>query len=496
MDPNTWNTDTPPVNSQRSVSASASADLSLWTPTPEDIWDWRKAAHLLRRSGFGLDLTEIRNALKSDPLTIVENLTNNTPSVVPLPPWQGEINHPDSIGPLLGRQLMDTINYWWVGMMWTPASSLREKMVLFWHNHFTSSFAKVKLPSYVYAQNKLFRDSAFGSFKQLTKDITVDPCMLTYLDLRLNYAKSPNENYARELLELFTLGEGRYADGTPHYTEQDIAELSRALTGWTYIGPKGSEFRPEFHDSSEKTIFGETARFGFHRHAERDPIDLIFEQVDPDYNLPRTAIFLCKKLYQWFVYHEPDMDIVVAMAKDLVENNWYVLPVVQRLLTSKHFFSQHVMGAMIKSPLDFLADIFKQFSLRKVENRDWIADSSPLMGQELYEPPSVKGWSGGRAWLDGSQVVHRMYPRTSANFDTTLMLASDENGQLEYDVDKVLDNVIMVMFSTPVSDKTRAYLLSVLLRGGEKYEWDPTFHYGALYLLQRAILKLPAYQLM
>lgn len=473
------------------VSARSNADLTAWTPSPEDPWNARKAAHLLRRASFGVSPLQLNQALASTPEETVNSLLNPPP--LPEPPgawtWQqpfpnfGNAEQQQYLA--WGRELQE----WWFTLMTTPGVGLREKMTLFWHNHFTSEFLTVYVAQYFYMQNDLFRRYAFGDFKDLTLKITTDPCMLVYLDLGLSKAGNPNENYPRELLELFAIGEGTYTNGTPHYTEADIVELSRALTGWTVDGLQ-SRFRSARFDNDNKTIFGETANFGLGNVGDRDVIDLIFDQVDSDYNKKRAAIFLCTKLYQWFVYIEPNMEIVQGMADTLVSNNWNVGPVLQQLLTSKHFFSEDIVGAMIKSPADYVAGSVQEFGFTPSLSTNGVLQARPetydpltamtALAQTLFSPPNVKGWPGGRAWISSVTTPQRIRlseswiaPVASArdyNFDPTAFLSTIPERD---DVHMVLDRMLTVLLPLPVGDVVRESLLATILGGGKDYEWDP-----------------------
>ena len=497
------------------VSHSAAGDLAPYVPRPEKPWDARRVAHLMRRAGFGANWPAVAAAMATTPQAVVDAMMAPTPLPPPPNSWTS-----DQPFPQLTQQAQQQyaiwvreLQQWWVSMMPKPATALREKMTLFWHNHFVSEFPTVYVTQYMYAQNDLFRRSAFGDFRELCKQITVDPAMLIYLDGNDNRPGRPNENYARELLELFTLGEGTYEDGTPHYTEHDIIELARALTGWRVTGLT-SEFRPNRFDNGDKTIFGTTGNFGVNGRAALDVIDHIFTQIDKDHALPRPAIFLCSKLYQMFVHAEPDDAIVAAMARTLVESGWNVGPVVRQLLQSEHFFDDNTMGAIVKSPADYVLGSMTAFGLDPA----WSASTNPArpdqhdpltvmayLSQRLFFHPNVKGWIGGREWLSSATVPLRIRyakfwiePITNSlnyGFDPVAFvktLSAPNN------VNAVVDDMIALLLPIPVSAGERTKLKEALLGGGMDYEWSPDAS-NASTRIRACLIRLTAlaeYQLM
>ena len=499
-----------------SPSAGPDADLTPWSPTGDDRWDAEKAAHLLRRSGFGVSPAALDGALQSDPATLIDAMLTQPAPPEPPGDWTGQQPFPEMGNPELQQYLIRAreLQEWWFDLMEQPEHGLREKMTLFWHNHFTSELYVVYVAQYFYIQNRLFREYAFGSFRELTGKVTIDPCMLRYLDLGLSVAGNPNENYPREILELFCIGEGTYENGTPRYTEFDIVELSRALTGWIVDGLQGT-FRSTRFDSGQKTIFGEKANFGLGSVGERDVIELIFDQTDQDYNRKRAAIFLCRKLYRWFVYDVPNMEIVAGMADTLVANDWEVGPVLRQLLRSKHFFSEDVRGALIKSPADYVAGAVNELGLRpdlsaagvnanRPETHDPVTAMSGL-AMMLLSPPNVKGWPGGRAWISSVTVPQRI--RYAESWIAPIAGARDYgfdplaflNGIPERDdVHAVLDRMLVLLLPLPVGDGIKERLLNTLLGGAPVYEWDPD-HPSARQRVRSTLVeitRLAEYQLM
>ena len=266
-------------------------------------------------------------------------------------------------------------------------------MTLFWHGHFASGFRTVEDSWHMYAQNELFRTHATGNFAKLVRGVVRDPAMLRYLDNNQNRKGKPNENLARELMELFTLGEGR------GYTENDIKEGARALTGLTFRDDAGV-FEPAGHDGGSKTIFGYTGAF--------DPdgfVNLILSKRE-------CPEFVCGKLYRFLVSDCPEgpsreqQAVVAAMSRMLVEGKAELKPVLRALFTSEHFFRDANRGAIIKSPVQLIVQSVRQFRA-PVRDLSVLNSASDLMGQNLFQPPNVKGWDGGRGWINTSTLFTR-----------------------------------------------------------------------------------------
>jgi uncharacterized protein (DUF1800 family) len=476
-------------HSKPTSPSGAAGGLEPYQPSAAAPWNRQRAAHLLRRTGFGVTWQELEQATNSTPAAIVDRLL--APLASPPPPgtWVTNAPFPSLTNEAQAQYAVwaRDMQEWWFTQMRDPARMLREKMTLFWHNHFVSEFATVYVTQYIYKQNELFRANAFGDFRELTKQVTIDPAMLVYLDGATNKAGNPNENYGRELLELFTLGAGTYADGTPHYTERDIIELSRALTGWTING-LASEFRPGRFDNGSKTILGATGNFGIQGKASLDVIDHIFSLVNPDNGKRQAALFLCSKLYTAFVHHTPDPAIVSAMATTLVANDWRVEPVLRELLTSAHFFDQNIFGSIVKSPVEFTVGAVRELGLKPTFSRQNVSLSrlelhDPVtamnsLSQIILNPPNVKGWPGGRSWISSATMPLRI--RYSKFWVEPI------SGALPYGFDpqawimglpdstsapKVLDHIIEVLLPLGITSESRALLLDELLAGG--YEWFP-----------------------
>ncbi|MDB5802453.1 MAG: hypothetical protein JWL63_3392 [Rhodocyclales bacterium] len=277
---------------------------------------------------------------------------------------------------------------WWLSEMLQTPSPLTERMTLFWHNHFVSSEQKVRLVSLMRDQNQLFRENALGNFAKLLHAASKDPAMVIYLDAASNRKERPNENFAREVMELFTLGEG-------HYSEQDIKEAARAFTGWSVERRDGRfVYRRALHDDGEKTIFGKTGRFD-----GDDVLDLLLARRE-------TSEFLVAKLWREFVSPQIDRGEVERIAKILRDEHYEMKPALQALFLSKAFWDADNRAALVKSPVELVVG-----SLRALQIT--VPDPSPfirtlrVLGQDLFAPPNVKGWPGNDVWINASTLLER-----------------------------------------------------------------------------------------
>lgn len=273
-------------------------------------------------------------------------------------------------------------------------TGVREKVALFWHNHFVTRFFDYLCPSYMYEYHKLLQMHAFGNFKTFLKAMAKTPAMLVFLDGRLNKKNRPNENYARELLELFTLGVNN------GYTQQDITEAARALTGWTarLVDCDDFSFNPLDFDNTSKTIFGQTGNYNF------DSVhDLIFQE-----RAMEASQFIATKIYTHFVHALPNQTIVDGLAQTFRNNNFEIEPVFKELFKSSHFYEDEIISVNIKSPMEYLIMLPKEGNLPY--NSDVIQLVGYLtvdMGQQLFNPIDVSGWNGNRTWINSTAITTR-----------------------------------------------------------------------------------------
>ncbi|HWB19104.1 MAG TPA: DUF1800 domain-containing protein, partial [Phycisphaerales bacterium] len=288
---------------------------------------------------------------------------------------------------------MRRLQLWWLERMIETPRPLEEKLTLFWHGHFATSYRSVEDSYNLFLQNQFFRANAAGSFANLVYGIIRDPAMLAYLNNNQNNRAKPNENLARELMELFTLGEGH------GYTESDIKNGARALTGFTF-DDNDFVFNKNNHDPDDKTIFGQSGNFD-----GTDFCRLILSKTI-------CSEYLCLKLYRFFVNDLPGtppkvaQDFILALAHELRESNYALRPMLKKLFTSEHFYNEDNTSSLIKSPVQIVVQTIRSL-LTPVRSLDALVSACDYMGQNIFFPPSVKGWDGGRAWINTSTLFVR-----------------------------------------------------------------------------------------
>jgi len=357
-------------------------------------WNRQRTAHLYRRLGFGAPFPVLEQALAQNPLALVDSLVDDAlgaPLSAP-PAWAGwTLNDYTDIEAQLEEQFVEWLRTWATDMLDNP---LRGKLTLFWHNHFVTGFDTYVCPAYLYRYHKVLQQHCLGNFKEFVHEIGLTPAMLVYLNGLQNRRGEPNENYARELYELFTLG----ADNG--YTQQDIVETARALTGYNLllVGCGEIYFNPFTWDNNPKTIFGQTGNWGY-----EDVVNILFEQ-----RAEEIADFVCRKIYRFFVQPEVDEGIVSGLAQTFIQNNFELAPVFRQLFRSEHFFDEAVLGVQIKSPLELTLGFLKEGSLAiGQEMKELALFLSSQLGQTLSIPPNVAGWPGDRTWISTSTLTGR-----------------------------------------------------------------------------------------
>lgn len=348
-------------------------------------WTNKEVVHLLHRAGFGSTGEEVTACVALGHEETVrrliagEELIDQTPSLTPFD--QLTADGKKALDPL---QLADQQMYWLYRMVYSSAP-LIEKMTLFWHGHFATANYKVNDVTLMVQQNTLFRKQALGNFKELVLAIGKDPAMMIWLDVNRNKKGKPNENYAREAMELFTLGIG-------HYTETDVKEAARAFTGWTYDKKENKvDYNPKQHDNDTKTLLEETGKLN-----SDDVIEIIFHQK----TLP---IFLATKLLKYFATDSPSESWIQKVAEH-ISNKATVGEVLQELFLSDEFYDEKLRLSLIKTPADYVAGILKCCKLTVSKGH---AQAMRRMGQELYSPPDVAGWRGGASWLNTNALLSR-----------------------------------------------------------------------------------------
>jgi uncharacterized protein (DUF1800 family) len=459
--------------------------LEPLSPSSRDLWDVTKAAHLLRRTGFGPLPAEITRAVQAGPERAVDALFA-FPAELPTLPMFAEIHLAEAQvnevvresvrtgikpkdNPALhtaiqeanrahGRSLM-AVTEWWLDRMAKTQAPLQEKLTLFWHGHFTTSAGDVHDAIAIANQNQLFRQHAAGNFARLLDGVARDPAMVRYLNNDSNRKGHPNENWARELMELYTMGIG-------HYTETDIRESARAWTGWTlrdyrtYEDRRTFAFKPQLHDTATKTFFGQTGNLD-----GTDVMRLILAN-------PATPRWIAGRLARFFVSSMPDPDLVEAMAHTLTASNYEVAPVLRALFRSQAFYRPEVLHAQIKSPVEFVVCAVRHLG---VADPNWprLSQLAAEAGQRLLYPPTVKGWDGGKAWINAATIFNR------ANLAGALL--SGKFGTADTTALSSLETMAAQLLQRPLPAARRPALAQALRSAGR----DAAIH---------LIMSLPEYQ--
>jgi len=391
-------------------------------PKAKSAWTIHEAAHLLNRAGFGGSPDEIKAFHAMGREKAVDHLlgAEDAEDDFPKPGWavletyledarKKFAKRRESMREGTGKSAAEKEDLrrqfrraeqqenrrqslgaqgWWFRRMLHTKAPLREKMTLFWHDHFATSLQKVREPYWMLEQNELFRSHALGSFHELTRKIIENPAMMIYLDVQRSQKGGPNENFAREVMELFTLGEG-------NYTENDIREAARAFTGYAIDRRKGRARHDRRRwDESEKTIFGKRGNFD-----GGDVVDAIFEQ-------PAVAGFMVRKIWEFFVYENPAQAAVDVLATGFRNSGYQIAPLLRTIFLSREFYSETAIRSQIKSPIQFLVQMLKQLEVANVPEGFPILAQQQL-GQVLFLPPNVAGWDWGQAWINTNTLLSR-----------------------------------------------------------------------------------------
>ena len=370
-------------------------------------WSRREATHLLWRTGFGASADEIQQVTR-------DGLDKTLDRLLAPPLESAEFTKADS---LLRQAAFDSgsiadLKSWWLHRMVASANPLIEKLTLLWHNHFATSNAKVDSVPLMATQNDALRRESLGSFRRVLHDMAKDVAMLVWLDSNSNRKRHPNENFAREVMELFSLGVG-------NYSEHDIQEAARALTGW-HVRSGEFWFNTIQHDTGEKVVFTKRGNFD-----GGDVVELCLEH-------PACPRFLAFKLLRQFVEPSPSKEHIDALATRIRQHNFEWRPILRELFSSRLFFAESSRQSIIKSPVELLLGAVRQFKAKP--NLQSLARSSAELGQDIFEPPTVKGWDGGRLWISSTTLIQR------ANFATAL-LKSNQLGSISFAGLRVEDDV-------------------------------------------------------
>jgi uncharacterized protein (DUF1800 family) len=472
-------------------------------------WGRLEAKHLLKRTLFGAKKEDIDHfSSKSLRRAIHQLLYTDEPMPAPpinnynddkytdeeIQPGATWISATKISGMNSGRR-RNSLKAWWLGCMINQQQTLREKMVLFWHNHFATETNTVDNPTMIYKHNILLRQYALGNFKAMVRAVTIDAAMLKYLNGNANTKKAPDENYGRELQELFTVGKGPGSQ----YTEADVKAAARILTGFRIenkvLPDVHGIFDASRHDDTDKqfsafynnqTIKGRKGKEG---ETELDEmIDLIFQQ-------PEVSRFICRKLYRYFVYHQIDeateKTIIEPLANTFRQSNYEIKPVLEKLLSSRHFFDPGNRGGIIKSPVDFAVGLCREFNIAFPDADSYvdqygfwgnIRDTAAQMQQNIGDPPNVAGWPAyyQEPMFDKSWISSDTLPKRTAFTDRMVNSGFARNGKkicidpvlyaqqlsAPADPNKLIDELAALLYAVDMPAEEKQYMKTgILLQG-------------------------------
>lgn len=416
------------------VAVAQQPASALWQDSLEPIsaadWNYRAAQHLLERAGFGGTPRQINELVELGPRAAVESLldlqaADNThlqpfehsgvhdPGLEPFPPSRPATTelakaNGEALGvkvkPSGNRRLQPVVNkffywlrasvletdrvaYWWANRMTASNSPLQEKMALFWHGHFAVNESKVRDYRKLLKELELFHTMGTGSFHELMIAVAQDPAMLSFLDAGVNVKGAPNENFAREIMELFTMGVG-------NYSEQDIREAARAFTGWNYVD-LDFVINQDQHDEGNKTFLGKTDNFD-----GVDIINMIMEQ-------PVTADYIAGKIYRFFAREQLSPELNSALGAVLRDANYEIAPLLRTIFNSEDFYSSATVGQQIKSPVQLAVSTYRKLGLASAPGIPDFNRATSSLSQSLFRPPTVAGWAGGNSWVTPGLLLAR-----------------------------------------------------------------------------------------
>lgn len=530
-----------------SGTVTLSGDLSPYNGP----WDFDRAAHLLRRATFGARKSQIDLLLAQGSAQAAVDFVLNLPATQPDPPVNNYNNadytdpdvpagqtwvnaYPDFNNGNEGYRI-ESWRGWWLKLMIDGEPNIREKMTLFWHNHFATQTTEVFIGRLVYNYNRRLREGCLGNFKSLARTITLDQMMLVYLNGYLNDKSAPDENYARELQELFTIGK----DTPAQYTEDDVVAAARVLTGWR-INPFSLDVYLDInaHDTGNKQFSGfynnTVIQGSINGDAELDALlDMIFAKEE-------VALFICRKLYRFFVYYVIDQTvedtIIAPLAQLFRDSNYDIMPVVETLLKSEHFFDAYNKGCYIKNPLDLTVGVLRNFDLSiqaPTLSEDWFMPLylnyyTSSLQMLPGDPPNVAGWAAYRQapmyyrnWITSDTIRNRnifsdalslYYIETPGGYqlkiDHVAFVAQFDHPE---DPVQLVDDLVRLLLPMDLSAFKKYLLKSILLSGqASDYYWtnawnaylanpNDTMAYETvrtrLALLHKYLMSLPEYQL-
>lgn len=508
-------------------------------------WTVNEAAHLLKRTMFGAKKTDIDYFLTKTVSEAVDELLNNT--FVPSPPLrdygllqdddgvmyddlgvvrgQTWINDPnlasaDVIRGSINRARVSSLKKWWAGLMISQGRSIQEKMVLFWHHHYAVQESEIGNAAFLYRHHNLLRSNALGNVKTLAREVTIDPAMLVHLNGYLNSRQAPDENYARELQELFTIG----LDATSSYTENDVIAAARVLTGWRITdNPLGSYLSAGEHDTGSKTFSS------FYNNTTIAGSTSTYQELDALMNMifanAEAAKFIVRKLYKWFVYYDIDdateANVIAPLASILRSNNYEIKPVLSALFKSEHFFDTLNQACYIKNPFDIILGTLREFNVSFPAYTNYttgyplfnsLYERAAEMQMQLFQTPDVSGWPSYHQqpmhyelWVNSNSLPKRADYTDSLINDNVLDVRAFANFSANpSNPDQLISDVTELLLRYPLSANSRVYAKTKFLLNNttDNTIWTNAWNSSnaavinpALKELFKFLLNLPEYHL-
>ncbi len=474
-------------------------------------WTSNEVIHLLKRTTFGVQNDDVNYFLTRTVTQAIDELINPA-APLPAPPvkeynttgaltqpdtsimaGQTWVNDPNNDGTIQARR-RQSFKSWWMGQLINHDRSIREKMSMFWHDHFSTESADVSNAQFVYKHHALLRSNSLGNFKTLVRAITVDPAMLVYLNGQVNTAAAPDENYGRELQELFCCGKGPGSQ----YTENDVKEVAKVLTGWRNNATTiTSYFDSTRHNTTNKTFsafYNNTVITGRTGATAGDlELDALLNMI---FATQEVAKHICRKIYRWFVYYDIDANveanIITPLANIFRNNNYEIKPVLNALLKSEHFFDVLNQGCFIKSPIDLVVGMFREFKVTFPVATDYVSNYGLWAGlvnltanmqQNIGDPPDVSGWKSYyqspqfyQIWINSDT-----FPKRNQFTDLLVVNGYTVNGKkimidgAEFaktlsnpgNPNLIIDEIIQLLYRLPLTAARKSQLKTDILLGGQ-----------------------------
>lgn len=515
------------------------SDLTPYT----GAWTRQEVAHLLKRTLFGAKKEDIDYFLTRTPAQAIDELLNNIPVVSPPvrdygliadddgvlhddlgvaqgQTWVNDFNMTSfaEIRGSINRLRIESLRKWWAGLIVNQNRSIWEKMVLFWHHHFSVQVEEVENATMMWNHHNLLRNNALGNVRQLVKDVTIDPAMLVHLNGYLNTRLAPDENYARELQELFTVGKGPGSE----YTEEDVIAAARVLTGWRISGTTFTSYLDaSAHDTGSKSF---SAFYG-NTTISNGGVTEVDALVDMIFNTTEAARFICRKLYTWFVYYqideETETNVIEPLAQILISNNFEVKPVLSALFRSEHFFDPLNQACYIKSPFDIIVGTLREFNVPYPPYTNYatgyplfnaIYQQASAMQQTLLQPPDVSGWQAYyqdpmyyEIWINSNSLPKRAdFTDALVNDNVLDCRAFAAYSSNPADPNQLIDDVTALLLRYPLSANSKTYVKNnfLLNNSGTDATWTNAWNSNntavidpALKNMFRFLMNLPEYHL-